>query len=95
MKIEHKRHTDNANSITFTNGAYALFSYETLVSFFDGRTKYNDEYKYSRTTSKHLSQYSRPRHVNETKLVSQQELQTKLKAYMANHIMKDVLGEIL
>lgn len=95
MKIEHKRHTDNANSITFSNGAYALFSYETLVAFCDGHTDYRDENKYSRTTSKHLARYARTRHDNEAKLISQSELQNKLKAYMANHVIKDVLGEII
>ena len=95
MKIRHKRHTDNANSILFTKGAYALFSFETLVAFFDGNTEYIDEHKYSRTTSKHISQYFTTRHDQETHYISQDALQNKLQTYMANHVIKNVLGEVI
>ena len=95
MKIRHERHTDNANSILFTNGAYALFSYETLVAFYDAKDKYIDENRYSRTTSKHISQYFNPRHAQETHYISQDVLQNKLQTYMANHIIKNVLGEVI
>ena len=95
MKITHERHTDNANSIKFSVGTYALFSYETLVAFYDGRNEYIDECKYSRTTSKHISQYSNPRHAQETHYISQRALQDKLQTYMANHVIKNVLGEVI
>ena len=95
MIINHVRHTDNANSITFSNGAYALFSYDTLVVFFDGGIEYVDEYKYSRTTMKHISQYSRPRHTLGSIYVSHKVLQNKLQIYMANHVIKNVLGEVI
>ena len=95
MKIRHVRHTDNANSITFSNGAYALFSYDTLVVFFDGTIKYIDEYKYSRTTSKHISMYSLARHSNGSESVSHKQLQEKLQTFMANHVIKNVLGEVI
>lgn len=95
MKISHKRHTDNVNSITFSNGAYALFSYDTLVVFFDGKIEYVDEYKYSRTTSKHIPQYSQPRHSDGSLYVSHKDLQNKLQVYMANHVIKNILGEVI
>ena len=95
MNIKHVSHTDNANSITFSNGAYALFSYGTLVVFFDGGIEYIDEYKYSRTTSKHIYQYSQPRNSLGSLKVSHRDLQNKLQAYMANHIIKNVLGEVI
>lgn len=95
MNIKHVRHSDNANSITFSNGAYALFSYDTLVVFFDGGIEYIDEYKYSRTTSKHIYQYSQPRHSLGSLNVSHRVLQNKLQTYMANHVIKNVLGEVI
>ena len=95
MIIKHVRHTNNANKIRFSNGAYALFSYDTLVVFFDGGIEYIDEYKYSRTTTKHISQYSRPRHTLGSIYVSHKDLQNKLQAYMANHVIKNVLGEVI
>lgn len=95
MKITHERHTDNANSIKFSVGTYALFSYETLVAFYDGRNEYIDECKYSRTTSKHISQYFTTRHEQETHYISQDALQNKLQTYMANHVIKNVLGEVI
>lgn len=95
MIIKHVRHTDNANKITFSNGAYALFSYDTLVVFFDGRIEYIDEFNYSRTTNKHISQYSQPRHSDGLLCISHSALQNKLQAYMANHVIKNVLGEVI
>ena len=95
MIIKHVRHTDNANKITFSNGAYALFSYDTLVVFFDGRIEYVDEYNYSRTTNKHISQYSQPRHSDGSLYVSHRDLQNKLQAHMAFHVIKNVLGEVI
>ena len=95
MIIRHVRHTDNANSITFSNGAYALFSYETLVVFFDGKIEYVDEHKYSRTTTKHIYKYSQPRHSDGTLNVSHKVLQNKLQTYMANHVVKNILGEVI
>ena len=95
MIIEHVRHTDNANSITFSNGAYALFSYDTLVAFFDGDTEYIDKHKYSRTTTKHILQYSRPGRSDGLLYVSNRDLQNKLQTYMANHVIKNVLGEVI
>lgn len=95
MIIKHVRHTDNANSITFSNSAYALFSYDTLVAFFDGNTEYIDEFNYSRTTNKHISQYSQPRHSDGSLYVSHKVLQNKLQAYMANHVIENVLGEVI
>ena len=95
MNIRHVRHTDNANSITFSNGAYALFSYETLVVFFDGKIEYVDEHKYSRTTTKHIYKYSQPRHSDGTLNVSHKVLQNKLQTYMANHVVKNILGEVI
>lgn len=95
MNIKHVRHTDNANSITFSDGAYALFSYDTLVVFFDGGIEYVDEHNYSRTTNKHIYKYSQPRHSDGTLNVSHKVLQNKLQAYMANHVIKNVLGEVI
>lgn len=95
MIIKHVRHTDNANKITFSDGAYALFSYDTLVVFFDGRIEYIDEFAYSRTTNKHISQYSQPRHSDGLLCISHKDLQNKLQAYMANHVIKNVLGEVI
>lgn len=95
MIIKHVRHTDNANKITFSNGAYALFSYDTLVVFFDGKIEYVDEYNYSRTTNKHISQYSQPKHSDGSLYISHSALQNKLQAYMANHVIKNVLGEVI
>ena len=95
MKISHERHTDNANSITFSNGAYALFSYETLVVFYDGGIEYIDDSKYSRTTTKHISLYSRPKNSLGSIYISPDVLQNKLQTYMANHVIKNVLGEVI
>ena len=99
MIIKHVRHTDNANSITFSNGAYALFSYDTLVAFFDGNTEYIDVHQYSRTTTKHLSMYSRPYKSRDDhypiRSVPHKELQQKLQTYMANHVIKNILGEVI
>lgn len=95
MIIKHYRHTDNVNSITFSNGAYALFSYDTLVIFFDGRIEYIDEFNYSRTTNKHISQYSKSRPSDGSLYISHSALQNKLQAYMANHVIKNVLGEVI
>lgn len=95
MKIKHIHHTTNANTIEFSNGAHALFSYETLVAFYDGLIHYIDSNKYSRTTSKHITQYSSPRHVKETIYIPQSDLQNKLQVYMANHVIKNVLGEVI
>ena len=95
MIIKHVRHTDNANSITFSGGAYALFSYGTLVVFFDEEIEYIDAYKYSRTTSKHITQYSKPRYSDGSLRISQSDLQNKLQAFMANHVIKNVLGEVI
>lgn len=95
MNIKHIRHTDNANKITFSNTAYALFSYGTLVVFFDGRIEYVDEYNYSRTTNRHISEYSQPRHSDGSLYISHKDLQNKLQTYMANHVIKNVLGEVI
>lgn len=95
MFIKHERQTDNANKLKFSNDAYALFSYAKLVVFFDGEIEYVDEYKYSRTTTKHISQYSQPRHSLGTVYVSHKDLQNKLQAHMALHVIKNVLGEVI
>lgn len=51
----HEHLTANLNLVIF-KGSVQVYSYQTLVGFVTSKVYYKDEHKYSRTTTKHLTQ---------------------------------------
>jgi hypothetical protein len=93
MKITHYTYGANAHIIRFNFNSIALFSYETLVCFIDGKTKYVDEHNYSSTTNRHIAKFSD--HQFPVEYVSQAELQKKLQTFMAYEVLEMFDRELL
>ncbi len=92
MKVTHHRHNNNANTIRFSYNEKALFSYETLVALVIDNVKYVDIEKYSRTTQKHITQFTDNL---PTEYLTQKELQKKFLDYFANKLVEEFDEEFL
>ena len=88
MLFKHRTHGVNAHSLLFGKSSIALFSYETMVAVAIGQILYIDEFKYSRTTLKHITQYAPSR--SDIRYVSHETLQFKLQHHIANTLLEDI-----
>jgi hypothetical protein len=78
MKIQQ---TANNHFILNTNDLLVFQSYQTIVAIYDQRHSllYIDEFKYSRTTSKHLNKFIKEHTIaNQTFKVNQEFIQNYL-----------------
>lgn len=82
MYFKHKSHGANRHAVYLDNNTFMVFSYETLVAYFQDNIYYVDEHKYSSTTSKHITQ-CQPNWARERKEVSSDVLQGKVANYIA------------
>lgn len=81
MIIVHEKMGMNSHRVHLEPGTFMLFSFDTLVAFKHGDVLYRDEHKYSRTTTKHITQYAGD--YTSTELLDHEALIRKVRAFMS------------
>jgi len=79
--ITHQKMGMNAHRVHIGKNSYMLFSFDTLVAFKENNVLYEDEYNYSRTTNKHISQYAQG--YTDIVTLSQDSLVNRVCTFMA------------
>lgn len=93
MIIVHEKMGMNSHRVHLEPGTFMLFSFNTLVAFNHAGTLYRDEHKYSRTTTKHITQYAGT--YTTTQLLSQESLIRKVRSFMALDSITEFDEELL
>lgn len=89
MMVTHNHFSANVNTLNLGKGQIALFSYSTLVLLSLDGIDYIDENNYSRTTSKHISQF---KSMNPVEYLSREEIQRKFKKFFYDQVIKETLS---